>query len=134
MRRFDLVSGHGTRKVVPARPLGEGVEQQARGAEVSKGCESAYLFFRLAARLFRPGMAFPPHPGDAGPVGWLEGFLGDPVAGIGTAAASSSVAEIGLAVFLLEVIVENVERRLRRVILANPEIAIGLDVKEKLAG
>jgi hypothetical protein len=48
-------------------------------------------------------------------------------------AAVAAVCEIRGSVFLFKIILENVERGLAWVVLADPEISIRLDVKEKLA-
>src|SRR5215831_16983988 len=85
----------------------------------------------IVASLIWKRLASPPDCSDIVPRAHLERFLAHPVTGIGATAAVASMAEIRLPVLPVEVNVHDVQRRLCRVILADPEVPIRLDVEEK---
>src|SRR5262245_29662483 len=105
------------------------LENQTGRAEMSESGKRPLGALCLPARFVRSGRAFPPHFGQPRPACRLEGLLNHPVAGVGAATALPAMAEVGLLVFNQEVVIEDVERRLGGMVLADPEIPVGLDVK-----
>ena len=99
-----------------------------------KAGDPAILLFGLAAGFVWRSRRFPPHGGETFPSAGLERLLRHPIAGVGAAAALAAVAEVCVPIFLVEVRIENIERGLAGMILANPEIAVRLDIEEELAG
>src|SRR5262245_47785717 len=99
-----------------------------------ESCQRAFHPFSHAPGIVRIRITLPPHLAERRPSAWFERFLDHPVTRIGAAAAVAPIAEVGLTVFLFEVITKNIEWRFRRMVLTNPEIPVGLDVEEQLAG
>jgi len=99
-----------------------------------KAGDPAILLFGLAAGFVWRSGCLPPHGGETFPSAGLERLLRHPVARIGAAAALAAVAEVRIPIFLVEVRIENIERGLAGVVLANPKIPVRLDIEEELAG
>lgn len=77
----------------------------------------------------RGSSSCPPDPSQVGPVTGFKELLSYEVAGIRASAALSAIAEICLAVFFNKIGIKNVEQRAGWLVLANPEIAVGFDIK-----
>jgi hypothetical protein len=60
--------------------------------------------------------------------------LRHPVAGIGAPAASATIAKVGRPIFFIKVRVQNVELGLAGVVLTDPEVSVGFDIKEEFPG